>query len=88
MIQRHIAKTGLQATFQKQPDANNPLAIGPDVDAATAAAQGAVDTLKNRSIAADDLADVLRDIVAVASLATDLPTDRAYKLLAVGNVIS
>jgi hypothetical protein len=53
MIQRHIAKTGLQANFQKQPDANNPLATGPDVEAATAAAQKAVDALKGRSCERD-----------------------------------
>ena len=86
MIQRHIAKTGMQADFQKQPDANNPLATGPDVDAATAAAQKAVDTLKDRSDVVDDAANVLRNIVTVASLATDLPIDHAYKLLTTGNI--
>jgi hypothetical protein len=85
MAQRHIAKVGLQAHFQKQPDANNPLATGPDVDAATAAAQDAIDTLKGRSSAVDDAANVLRNVVTVASLATDLPIDSTYKLLTTGN---
>jgi hypothetical protein len=86
MLQRHIAKTGLQANFQKQPDANNPLATGPDINAATAAAQNAVDALKGRSDVVDGAANVLRNIVAVTSVATDLPTDQAYKLLTTGNI--
>jgi hypothetical protein len=81
MIERHIAKTGLQANFQKQPDANNPLATGPDVEAATSAAQSAVDTLKDRSNAVDDVENVLRNIVAIVAIATDLPIPDAYKLL-------
>jgi hypothetical protein len=86
MIQRHIAKTGLQADFQKKADANNPLATGPDVDAATADAQKAVDGLNARSDVVENVADVLRNIVTAASLATDLPIDRVYKILASGNV--
>jgi hypothetical protein len=86
MVQRHIAKTGLQANYQKQPDANNPLASGPDSDAATAAAQKAVDGLNGRSDDVDTVANVLRNIVTVASLATDLPPDHAYQLLTTGKI--
>lgn len=85
MVQRHIVKTRLQANFQKLPDVNNPLATGPDVEAAAAAAQKALDALKDRLDAVDRVADLLRNVVAVASIATDLPVDRAYSLLVDSN---
>lgn len=55
-------------------------------DAATAAAQIAVDTLKGRLNDVDDAANVLRNVVTVTALATDLPIDSAYKLLTTGNI--
>jgi hypothetical protein len=86
MIMRHIAKAGLQATFQQRADANNPLATGPDVEAATACAQEALDAFNGRSELVNDVANVLRNMVIVAALATELPTDRAYQLLTTGNI--
>jgi len=86
MVLRHVAKTGLQANFQQQPTSNNPIAIGPDVEAATQAAQNALDGLNDRLAAVDDIARFLRNIVIIVSIAIGLPTERAYQLLVTGKV--
>ncbi len=86
MALRHVTKTGLQANFLQQPDARNPLATGPDVDAATAAALTAVAGLKARSEDIDTIAAVLRNVVSVVAVACDLSTDQAYALLTTGKV--
>jgi hypothetical protein len=81
MVLRHIAVTGLQSQFQRQPTANDPTACGADVDAAMADAQQALDALKARGANVDAAANVLRDATVVVAVACDLSTDQAFALL-------
>ena len=81
MLMRHVARTGLQANFQRQAMANDPLASGADTGAAMDAAQEALDMLKARSDDVDSAANVLRNVNIVAALACDLSVDAAFALL-------
>ncbi|TFV35672.1 hypothetical protein E4K66_25475 [Bradyrhizobium frederickii] len=82
MLERHISLTGLQANFQKQPTADDPIATGPDIEAATNAAQRALDTLNARSESIDDARTALQSTVTMVALATELNLDQAFSLIA------
>ena len=85
MVMSHVARTGLQAQYQKVATVNDPLASGADVDAAMAAAQAALDALKARSATVTDAANVLRSMTTAVALACDLSVDPAYALLTNAN---
>lgn len=81
MLLRHVARTGLQASFQRAPTPIDPLASGADTGAAMAAAQASLDALNARSDDVDAAANVLRNVIIVAALACELPVDAAFALL-------
>jgi hypothetical protein len=81
IVARHVQRTGLQAGYQRQPGANDPLASGPDVDAALAASRASLDVLKARGEDVVAAANTLRGVTTVVALATDLSVDQAFALL-------
>jgi hypothetical protein len=81
VIMAHVARTGLQAQFQRIATANDPLATGADTDAAMAASKESFYDLKARSATVADAANVLRDIMIAVSLSCEITTDAAYALL-------
>ncbi|CCV06709.1 hypothetical protein MESS2_350081 [Mesorhizobium metallidurans STM 2683] len=85
-IKRHIARSGLQADFQRRPDANNPMAFGADEAAAMDAARNSLDALRNRVTTVDAVRNTVQSIIDVVAVATDLSRDQAYWLLTTGKV--
>jgi hypothetical protein len=83
-IKRHIARSGLQADFQRRPDANDPVAYGPDEDAALNAARNSLDALRARTATVDAVRNTVQSIIDVVAVATDLSHDEAWKLLTTG----
>ncbi|TIS85494.1 hypothetical protein [Mesorhizobium sp.] len=84
VVKRHIARSGLQADFQRRPDPNNPVAFGPDEAAAQAASKEALNNLRTRSATVDAVRNTAQSIIDVVALATDLTRDDAYRLLTTG----
>ncbi|MER9854536.1 MULTISPECIES: hypothetical protein [unclassified Mesorhizobium] len=84
VIKRHIARSGSQANFQRQPDANNPLAFGPDEGAAMDASRQSFNNLRNRSDTVDAVRSAVQSIIDVVAVATDLSRADAYALLTTG----
>ncbi len=80
-IVSHVAKTGLQASYQLQPTISDPAATGPDSAAAESAAQAAMDQWRAEQRTTAEAEDVLRSTIVAVSVATDLPIDAAFKLL-------
>ncbi|MBR1143688.1 hypothetical protein [Bradyrhizobium sp. AUGA SZCCT0431] len=81
MILAHVARAGLQANFQRQASAADPLASGADVDAAMAASKASLDALKARFADVDAAANVLRSIVTAVALICEITIDDAYAVL-------
>ncbi|UCI30512.1 hypothetical protein [Mesorhizobium sp. B4-1-4] len=84
IVKRHIARSGLQAAFQRQPDANDPMAFGPDENAALAASKASLGTLRARSDMVDAVRTAVQSIIDAVALATDLSREDAWKLLTTG----
>lgn len=84
MVMRHIYLSGLQANFQKIPDFDSPLATGPDVEAATKAAELAFDDHKARLDDIDAVRRTLQNVVTIAAIVCDLKMDVAFNLLVTG----
>lgn len=85
IIKRHIDRTGLQSDFARAPSFDDMLATGPDVDAAMAASRDAFNRLNARSETVSNVSDMLRNVVDLVALCTDLTPQEAYKLLVTGN---
>ncbi|MGX5828705.1 hypothetical protein [Mesorhizobium sp. 43Arga] len=83
-IKRHIARTGLQADFQRQPDPNDPVAFGADENAAMDASRKSLAALRARSGTVDAVRSTAQSIIDVVAVATDLTRDEAWKLLTTG----
>ncbi|RUU02336.1 hypothetical protein EOD23_20015 [Mesorhizobium sp. USDA-HM6] len=81
ILKRHIARSGLQADHQRKPDLNDPVAFGPDENAALAASEEALNALRARSGTVDAVRNTLQSIINVVAVATDLSREDAYKLL-------
>ncbi|MER9170405.1 hypothetical protein NKI12_24090 [Mesorhizobium australicum] len=81
ILQRHIARTGLQADHQRKPDMGDPVAFGPDENAALAASKEALSNLRDRSATVDAVRSAVQSIIDVVAVATDLPRADAYALL-------
>ncbi|TJV67892.1 MAG: hypothetical protein E5X76_32025 [Mesorhizobium sp.] len=86
MTKRHIARTGLQADFQRRPDPNDPVAFGPDENAALAYAKEGLNRLRARSGTVDAVRRTAQSIIDVVALSTDLTRDDAYRILTTGKV--
>lgn len=81
IVQRHIARTGSQANFQRQPDMGDPVAFGADQQAAMDAARNSLNALRNRSATVDAVRSTVQSIIDVVAVATDLSRADAYALL-------
>lgn len=77
----HIERTGLQADFQLQPNAQNPAIIGPDREASEKAAQQALAEFRQRKHVITEAEDVLRQTIIAVALMTDATVDQAFELL-------
>ncbi|NEV00994.1 hypothetical protein [Bradyrhizobium uaiense] len=86
MALNHVRRVGLQADHTLVADHNDPLATGPNVEAATNAARAAVKTLNARSETVESVSDALRSIISMVGLATDLSDQKAYQLLSTGSI--
>lgn len=86
MAQRHIKMAGLQANYQMQPTADDPIATGPDVDAVMRAAEEQLGQFTKRQDDIDAVRKTLQNVITVAAIATDLTMDAAFNLLVTGKV--
>jgi hypothetical protein len=76
-----IERTGLQADHQLKPTPNDPAAIGPDPVAAEKAARDALTRFHDDQRVIDEAEAVLRSVIIVIAVATDLSIDDAFALL-------
>ncbi|WP_148233689.1 hypothetical protein [Aurantimonas manganoxydans] len=81
MLLAHVHRSGLQASHQLKPSLADPVAAGPDIDGALAAAQSAVVDHKRRVEAVAVARDALRSLFPVVAVATGLSVGEAYRLL-------
>ncbi|MBI0476109.1 hypothetical protein D9601_12185 [Sphingomonas sp. MA1305] len=77
----HIQKSGLQADYALKPDANDPLAHGPDAAAAERAADAALATHRQRSETIDLTRNMLREAIHFVAVAGGVDQDRAFAAL-------
>ncbi|OKO68912.1 hypothetical protein [Bradyrhizobium sp. NAS96.2] len=85
IVEAHIRRAGLAPDFAKVPDMHDPIATGPDMDAARAYAQRSANELNARSQTVAIMADTLRAMVKIVALATDLSGEKAFRLLETGS---
>lgn len=86
IVQRHIAQTGMQADHQRQPDLNDPFAVGPDTEAVAEAARKSLNAFKDRSRVLDDAKAAFASVVDAVALAANLSREETYKLLTTGKI--
>ena len=79
-------KSGLQSDYQLQPTLENPLATGPDLQAAERAANEALGRLRKRSELTNDLTDTVRGLVSLVALMCEMDTGKAFTFLTTGKV--
>ncbi|MEI9422023.1 hypothetical protein O7A70_12670 [Mesorhizobium sp. Cs1299R1N1] len=80
-ITGHIERTGLQSDFQRKPDLSDPIAIGPNREAALAAAEKALEAHEARSTIVDDTRTAISSIVSTIAVMTDMTPAAAYDLV-------
>ncbi|MFT4121064.1 hypothetical protein [Bradyrhizobium sp.] len=84
MEQRYVATTGSQSRHEMQPSLDQPLASGPDREAARRDAAAAIAGLNARSETLAFASDALRGIVNVVALATDQTPANVYQSFTAG----
>jgi hypothetical protein len=85
-VLRHVHSNGTLADYQRQPDADDPVATGPDEKAAIASAERKLQDLKNREDAIGNVRSSLQSLMSFAAVACDLSVQQVYTVLAAGKL--